>query len=134
MSIGFVAYFISFMLEGQSVFMTEWYQYDSCALTIKNGNHLTASKCDSLQDKEHKNESCSHNDCSAVARQAAMQPFLGKGLFLPVVSSAPDSWGHSSRLKCHLVLLFANCQYVLRHTGLLRVDMELQVEVHTYPY
>ena len=52
---------------GQLVFMPERYRYASCALTIKNGNHLTASMCNSLLDEQHKNEShhsYSHNALS----------------------------------------------------------------------
>ena len=56
-----------FAWDGQLVFMTEQYQYASCALTIKNGNHLTASMCNSLLDEQHKNashHSYSHNALS----------------------------------------------------------------------
>ena len=56
-----------FVLDGQLVFMTERYRYASCALTIKNGNHLTASMCNSLLDEQHKNashHSYSHNALS----------------------------------------------------------------------
>ena len=40
-----------FVWDGQLVFMTERYRYASCALTIKKGNHLTASMCNSLVGK-----------------------------------------------------------------------------------
>ena len=56
-----------FVWDGQLVFMTERYRYASCALTIKNGNHLTASMCNSLLDEQHKNashHSYSHNALS----------------------------------------------------------------------
>ena len=46
-----------FVWDRQLVFMTERYRYASCALMIKNGNHLTASMCNSLLDEQHKNAS-----------------------------------------------------------------------------
>ena len=75
-----------FVWDGQLVFMTEWYRYTSCELMNKNGNHLTASMCNSLLDEQECIPPFLFTQCFVlkVAQQPVMQTLLGKGLFLLV--------------------------------------------------
>jgi hypothetical protein len=56
-----------FVWDGQLVFMTERYQYASCALMIKNGNHLTASPMSStrMHPTIPVHTMLCHEDCTA---------------------------------------------------------------------
>ena len=90
--------------------MTEWYRYASCALTIKNGNHLqlTASMCNSLLDEQHKN--ASHHSYSH---------FLGKGLFLSVAPTVLPtvSWTLD---KAHFPVVVIRVEYCVMSHGNVR--------------
>ena len=52
-----VCYRSFFVWDKQLVFVIEWYQYSSCALTIKNGITWPVSMYNSLLDKRHRNAS-----------------------------------------------------------------------------
>ena len=88
---------VGVVCKTRRTFMREQYQYTFCVLTIKSGNHLTASMCNSLLDEQHKNashHSYSHNACPKYCTASCDANISGKDLFLSVAPSVlpPVSW------------------------------------------